>query len=225
METTAKLSLKKPGYDDPADIKDLNDNMDIIDSGVFTKAPLSGTEDANNIDLVGFFFAQGSACANLPTSDSTYYTVLAFGTVQFASKFSSDSNANTNLFMRTYRNNAWRSWHELARSKGNSASANLTLSSGWSGTTYEVQSTNNIGIIQLNGLTTGTTKTGWQTVATLPSGLWPKSRTLGVLACDNSMSSGKTSVAECRINTDGEVQIYAPQASEKYWGGFSYLIG
>lgn len=34
MEYTTSLNLKKPGYTDPADIKDINDNMDILDQKV-----------------------------------------------------------------------------------------------------------------------------------------------------------------------------------------------
>lgn len=31
MENTTNFNLKKPEYTDPVDIKDINDNMDIID--------------------------------------------------------------------------------------------------------------------------------------------------------------------------------------------------
>lgn len=32
---TSNLNLKKPGYDSPADIADINANMDVIDSAVY----------------------------------------------------------------------------------------------------------------------------------------------------------------------------------------------
>ena len=34
MTQTENLNLKKPDYTDPVDIKDINDNMDIIDENI-----------------------------------------------------------------------------------------------------------------------------------------------------------------------------------------------
>ena len=82
-----------------------------------------------------------------------------------------------------------------------------------------------MGIIQYNGLTTSTTVSGWTTVGTMGDNVVAYKRTWGFLACDNSMSSGRTTVAECRVNTDGTIDIYSPQAGEKYWGGFAFFLG
>lgn len=38
MQLTTNLSLKKPDYSDPVDIKDINDNMDTIDTQLSLKA-------------------------------------------------------------------------------------------------------------------------------------------------------------------------------------------
>ena len=42
MTQTTNYHLLKPGYDDPVDVKDLNDNMDLIDVALVAKANLVG---------------------------------------------------------------------------------------------------------------------------------------------------------------------------------------
>lgn len=99
----------------------------------------------------------------------------------------------------------------------------ISLSSGWSSNTYEVVKIGRVCIIQFNGLQRTSTASGWTTVGTVDSNVTPSGRILGYLSCDSELSAGKTTIAECRINTDKTLEIYAPQSNIKYWGGFVYF--
>lgn len=58
MDVTKNLKLRKPSYDDPVDIADLNENADIIDQALNLKAdkteiPTTLPANGGNADTVG----------------------------------------------------------------------------------------------------------------------------------------------------------------------------
>jgi len=200
-------------------------NLNVPDaSSVFGLTSISNVTDANNTNLIGRLFALGTSCANLPTATNAYYTVLCFGSTQIAIRYNSGYLANA-VYMRSFVNNSWKGWEEVGRRKGNITVSSITAASGFSASTAEVQVSGNMGIIQYNGLTTSTTASGWTKVGTIGDSVVAYKRTWGYLMCDNSMSSGRSSVAECRVNTDGTIEVYNPQGGEKYWGGFAFFLG
>ena len=200
-------------------------NLNVLDaSEVFGLPSLSNVTDANNTNMIGRFFALGTNCANLPTATNTYYTVLCIGGTQIALRFDSGFLVNA-VYMRASINNSWKAWKEVGRRRGNITVSSITAAAGFSASTAEVQVGGNMGIIQYNGLTTSTTASGWTKVGTMGDSVVAYKRTWGYLMCDNSMSSGRSTVAECRVNTDGTIEVYNPQAGEKYWGGFAFFLG
>lgn len=99
----------------------------------------------------------------------------------------------------------------------------VSLGTGWSATINEVIKIGRVCILQFNGLQVTSTATGWTNVGTVDSNVTPSGRIFGYLSCDNQMTAGQTTVAECRVNTDRTVDIYAPQSDIRYWGGFTYF--
>ena len=67
-----------------------------------------------------------------------------------------------------------------------------------------------------------TVSNGWVTVATIPAGYIPVIRQYGICAIDSTVSAGEGKIAEVRVDTNGELQIYTPIA-KAYWGGITYM--
>lgn len=100
---------------------------------------------------------------------------------------------------------------------------NPTMETGWTYDSFETRSLDRICVIYIRGLKKSATGSGWTTICTLPDACKPAIAMNGDLVCDSSMSSGKSTVAEWRVTTGGEFQIYSPQANEKYLGTVLYI--
>ena len=107
---------------------------------------------------------------------------------------------------------------------GTYGKTSVSLDTGWSASYCDVIYMGKIAILQVNTLKKSSAATGWQTFATLPNGLKPKERILWVFVDDSTYSSGSGKIAEVRLNTDGTMQVYGPQTTSSYWGGFVYII-
>ena len=81
-----------------------------------------------------------------------------------------------------------------------------------------------LGYISFRGFKTTSTGSGWTKLADIPDGYKPAFTTYALLANDSELTSSGTSVYELRIDTNGEVKIYAPQANKNMWGGITYII-
>ena len=81
-----------------------------IVNDVFTKSPksIAFTGDLNNVNLIGYYFGQGSSMSNAPYSTSTYYAILAFGRMQLA--FAHSADGSVRLYQRHYINDKWYAW-------------------------------------------------------------------------------------------------------------------
>jgi len=120
METTTNLSLKKPGYDDPADVQDLNDNFDTIDGAIKTlndmKTKLTGTNeeilisDLNDATTTGLYYTANSA-SNRPAD---YCTVYVFANHSGTLSQLAIATISNRLFIRTRANGTWGDWKEYA---------------------------------------------------------------------------------------------------------------
>lgn len=99
----------------------------------------------------------------------------------------------------------------------------VEMSTGWTFDAFDNHYLDRVCIMYIRGLKTSTTGSGWTTVCTLSDAYKPSFAMNGVIACDSSMSSGKTTVAEWRVTTDKLFQIYAPQANEKYFGTLIFI--
>lgn len=70
-------------------------------------------DDANDETIWGRFWANGSECANLPSSsDTAYFQVLCFGFVQFA--IAHTANGPSKIWVRDYINSQWSPWTSVA---------------------------------------------------------------------------------------------------------------
>lgn len=106
-----------------------------------------------------------------------------------------------------------------------SAKGNLSLEENMTAGEATIWKYGKLGCISLRGAKRSSTGSGWTKIATLPSGYYPAYTTYALFANDSDMSSGSTTVFECRLDTSGDVNIYSPQANKNMWGSFTYIIG
>lgn len=235
---TPNLNLIKPADADSYDVANDNGNMDKIDaaygtlnSNIRTIHPTTELGTMNDLvslisesasgsfvncrigativnKLCGVSARQGVINAFKANASSDYieYTVIDTEAIVYSGYYS--------ISMDTATYNSFNSRNTYS----------ITLNSGWTcSNAKEVVKIGRVCILQFNGLTTSSTGSGWVTVGTVDENVTPSGRILGYLACDNAMSAGKTTVAECRINTNKTIEIYAPQSGTTYWGGFMYF--
>ena len=200
-------------------------NSKIPTSNVFDEILIPAGSDLNNYRTPGTFIVPNDSVAsqisNMPYSASGRLIVMNRTTSSYmVQEYYTTSSAPTKM-IRNYNNGTWTSWDRVALSNKNTYS--ITLSSGWSAGTCEVVNIGKVCILQVNQLKTTTTSSGWKQAGTLDANVQPSGRIWGYFACDTSLSAGKASVAEVRVNTDRTVEVYAPQANEAYWGGFAYF--
>ena len=96
MDYTSNLELKKPAYTDPRDIKDVNDNMDILDTAVTNRALKS--DAVKNITRNGLTFTATKANGSTFTftQQDTTYSEATSGTYGLVKTGFSTSAANRN---------------------------------------------------------------------------------------------------------------------------------
>lgn len=91
MENTTNYNLKKPEYEDNADIKDINDNMDTIDEELYAKLMTPSESFA--------IPAGGATVYKNMTGLTSDHVLLAW---QFGSASSSENSPPCNLKWTTY---------------------------------------------------------------------------------------------------------------------------
>ena len=244
MNRSTNFNFYLPTNADPMLVSDLTYNFEQIDGNMLSveqqtltdaqKAQVRANMDINQLATTTFSAAMANA------GDNTFYTFKAEATDTDAPvsgsswpwaveqyKFSTNEGlqiarraSEVGEYFRMRHNGSWSAW---ASSTEIRSVLSITLASGFSATINEVVKTGRVCIVQVNGLTTSTTRSGWYQVGTLPSKATPSGRILGTFVCDNSLSGGKAPVAEVRVNTDGSIEVYSPQSGEKYWGGFTYI--
>lgn len=132
--TTTNLGLVKPGYNDAADIADINNNMDIIDDAyadqntsiagkepILAKGSLIGTS-SDTVDLddykdTGYYFVTvNDYTYNAPVlaGNYGYFEVMKMNTGITLQRFTLFGNNNTitaaNTYVRYYTNSQWYNW-------------------------------------------------------------------------------------------------------------------
>lgn len=131
---TTNLHLIKPGYNDAADIKDINDNMDILDNAHaevldaidakednLTKGTIVGTDsDVKDLDeymTTGLYYVTVNAYLNNAPVEPTAYgwlEVLKMNTgaiLQRFTQYGGDSSTFAgNTYVRYYINSQWYAW-------------------------------------------------------------------------------------------------------------------
>ena len=105
-----------------------------------------------------------------------------------------------------------------------SSKETLQLETGVTANEANVWKYGGIGVVSFRGTKRSSTGTGWTKIATLPSGYIPSYATYFLLANDSDMSNGVTTVFECRLNSNGDIEVYNPQANKNMWGSFTYII-
>lgn len=140
---TTNLHLIKPGYNDAADIKDINDNMDILDNAHaevldaidakednLTKGTIIGTDsDVKDLDeymTTGLYYVTVNAYLNNAPVEPTAYgwlEVLKMNTGSILQRFTQyggeDSSFAANTYVRYYINSQWYVWNLVAGSTDN----------------------------------------------------------------------------------------------------------
>jgi hypothetical protein len=215
--------LHNIGAASQTDVTALNSKMPT--SNAFDEILILAGSDLNNYRTPGTFIVPNDSVAsqisNMPYSASGRLIVMNRTTSFYMVQEYYPTSSAPTKYVRNYNNGTWTNWDQIALSNKNTYS--ITLNSGWSASTNEVVKIGKVCILQVNQLKTTTTSSGWVKAGTLDANVQPSGRIWGYFACDTSLSAGKTSVAEVRVNTDRSVEIYSPQANEAYWGGFAYF--
>lgn len=102
---------------------------------------------------------------------------------------------------------------------------NVQLESGVTANEANVWKYGKIGHVSFRGMKRSSTGSGWTKIGTLPAGYVPHYATYFLLANDSDMSNGVTTVFECRLSSNGDIEVYSPQANKNMWGGVTYIIG
>ncbi|MBO6270826.1 MAG: tail fiber protein [Clostridium sp.] len=191
-------------------VKRLNDNT--------INSTMSST--MQNVDVLALnpgAYRYHSNCTNKPTTDSGFIQLFyRDDTTKLAIANTSSGRMFTNVMI----DGSWTGWRELAQNSNsefhpalNSATVSTAILDGIRyGNVCKI--TFNINV-KVSG-------SGWVTVATIPAGYTPAIRQYGVCAVDSTVSAGEGKIAEVRVTTDNELQIYVPIA-KAYWGGIEYI--
>ena len=214
---TPNLNLYKPNRTDNVSvIADLNDNMDKID----TFAGNVATAESNSKGTVAIV-EDGNTCTHVGGIASGQYVVwkgLLYKATQ-AISVGTTLSTSTNLSAVT---------DGIANElNGNITTIDTTLSgsnititgeSNISVTLLSTRKASNVVTVSVNVKYTGTTQSGWTTIATVPTGSRPKKTMHFILIDDDSLSAGSGQASEGRVDTSGNMQLYAPQNNHSYWG-------
>ena len=89
--------------------KVLNDKF----TNYFGKGDKGNPTELNNLNLIGCYFAQDTACSHLPTSSlGYYYWIACLGQVQFACRY--NSNGTHVVYWRgNVNNDTWYPWKQI----------------------------------------------------------------------------------------------------------------
>lgn len=103
--------------------------------------------------------------------------------------------------------------------------AELTLASGFTASAKYVYKCSHIASVRFADLMASTTdNSGWVTVLTLPNNVIPKWEQNGYLSNDTDYSTTEGGqVFQVKVKTNGDIQVYKPQASKKMWGGITFI--
>lgn len=103
--------------------------------------------------------------------------------------------------------------------------AELTLASGFTASAKYVYKCSHIASVRFADLMASTTdNSGWVTVLTLPNNVIPKWEQNGYLSNDTDYSTTEGGqVFQVKVKTNGDIQVYKPQASKKMWGGMTFI--
>ena len=216
-----------------ADLRELSEGMAIvIDGDTAPKAIASGQYlfIKNHSTLATGGYHATAAIASGSDITSSNVTPDADGIVNGAFSSLSEqigNKVNTSAIANNLTTTSSGYVLDARAGKSLNDATNTTLNkncsaNGWSQTEYNCYKYGHLGLLTINGLKRSAAISGWSTALTLPSDVTCAHVTYGYLSDDTNLSAGTTKVYQCRVNTDGTIEVYSPQANVSLWGGIVF---